>query len=251
MINAKDFIKTYEKYYFKEEYEMNARLGIKGIKPTSNDVEKWITKEKLENGIHDEYVIAWKIGGLRTGEQIVDPKNVPGNYGNFDISSYLVESNERRTDILGYTENALKFLKTGNSFFDAIDDLIKAFNLLKECKIPKKFGSVYIVNSMFFLTKGDIPVYDRNAYRAIQALYLNKNPKDITVSDAPSSADSLGAMFRLLEYMWLLDKVFGKEKSVKSESFPECEHGGYISRGIDRALWVYGQCTKKYESEEP
>ena len=246
MIKAKEFIEKYERYYFKEKYEKNDTLGIKGLKSTIKENEKVIV-DKLKNGEHDECVIAWKLGGYI---QKVNPKSIRGSYGTFNVSSYLEESRESREDILKYINSALKNLKADKSFFCSISDLVKAFDLLNKCEKPDKFGTVYLINSMFFLSKGEIPIYDKNVYKAIQALYLNKNPKDIIVSDAPSSKDRLGAMFRLLEYMWLHEKVFGKDKTTKSEQFRECEHVGYISRGLDRALWVYGQCTQKYQSED-
>ncbi len=57
-------------------------------------------------------------------------------------------------------------------------------------------------------------------------------------------------MFSLIDYMYLLDEVFGEEKNTKSVEYSECEHVGYISRGLDRALWVYGQCKKNNDKTE-
>lgn len=131
---------------------------------------------------------------------------------------------------------------------EAVNDLSKAFDFIKSLNTEQTFGTVYMINTMFFLSQGEIPIYDKNAYSAIQALYLDKNPKDIIVSGPPSAEDSIGAMLRLTEYMYLLDQVFGAGKKTRSKEFAEYEYVGYISRGLDRALWVYGQSTEKYNN---
>lgn len=45
---ATDFISKYEKYYFKETYEINDQLGIKGIKTTKLNDERIIV-DKAES----------------------------------------------------------------------------------------------------------------------------------------------------------------------------------------------------------
>lgn len=52
MIWTKAFIRKYEKYYFKENYQQNTELGIKGIRATGKSVEMLIVK-KLRDGIYD------------------------------------------------------------------------------------------------------------------------------------------------------------------------------------------------------
>jgi len=245
MINAGEFIRKYEKYYFKEAYEKNDSLGIKGIRTTCQIDERCIV-EKLRNGIHDQYTIAWKLGSFRSGE-ILSPEKIHGPYRNYDISNYLKQLSEKRNEITDAIQKGLDQFNTAGNSLDAVKELLKAFDIIKACNAESAFGTVYLINTMFFLSKGEIPIYDKNVFKAVQALYLSKNPKDIIVSDAPSAKDSMGAMFRLIEYMYLLKKVFGEGRRKQSENYPDCEHVGYISRGLDRALWIYGQCTKIHE----
>lgn len=245
MVNVKEFIRTYEPYYFKETYQKNDLLGIKGIKATRLEDEQNIV-DKLKDGIHDQNVIAWKMGSYKNEEDI-SPERIRGTYGYYDMSNYLDQISQNKSAILDKIQHALVHFKDEHNQLDAIKELSEAFEIIKSCNTEKSFGTVYMINTMFFLSKGEIPIYDVNVYRAIQALYLKKNPKDIIVSDAPSAKDSMGAMFRLIEYMYLLNQLFGEEKKTPSTEYPDCEHVGYISRGLDRALWVYGKCSKIYE----
>ena len=245
MVNATDLISKYEKYYFKETYEINISLGINGIRTTKLNDEKFIV-DKLKNGIHDQYAIAWKLGSFRSGEDI-SSKRIRGTYGKYyDMSDYIDQIEKNRSEIIGKLQDAVVHFNGEHDQLDAVKDLSEAFDIIKSCNTEQAFGTVYMINTMFFLTQGEIPIYDKNVYRAIQALYLSKSPKDIIVSDASSAKDSMGAMFRLIEYLYLLDQVFGEERKSQSKEFAEYEHVGYISRGLDRALWVYGQCTEKY-----
>ena len=246
MINTNDFINKYEKYYFKDNYSINKLLGIKGLKSTWKVDEKAIV-EKLRTATHDEYIIAWKMGSFAVGKDIA-PDNIQG-YRKYDMSNYLEQISDKKEEIIGIIERASKLFNSTKNKLDSVKKLSEAFDIIKSCNTVSGFGTVYMINSMFFLSKGNIPIYDKNVYKAVQALYLEKNPKDIDVSEAPLAKDSMGAMFRLIEYMYLLDQVFGEGKTVKSEEFGDCECVGYISRGLDRVLWVYGQCTEMYKEE--
>ncbi len=245
MLNAGEFIGKYEKYYFKETYVKNDLLGIKRIRTTRQRDEKNIV-EKLRTGTHDQYILAWKLGSFRS-EDNVFPEKIRGFYGSYDMSNYLTQISKKENEIIDPIHKALDCLNDERNWLDAVKELSKAFDIIKSCNTESAFGTVYMINSMFFLSKGEIPIYDKNVFKAVQALYLNRNPKDIIASDAPSAKDSMGAMFRLIEYMYLLEKVFGEGKKERSKDYLDGEHVGYLSRGLDRALWVYGQCTKIYD----
>ncbi len=93
-----------------------------------------------------------------------------------------------------------------------------------------------------------MPVYNEAAYRAVKALYLDELPNKVSMKAFPIK-DDRETIYSYLEYMWLLDSVFGEGKTDRSEQFSEYEQVGYISRGLDRALWVYGQCTVMYRDQ--
>jgi len=250
MVDARRFIDIYEKYYFYEKYDISKSLGIKGFKTTHEYNEKYIM-DKLRKGIHDQDIIAWKLGSFEKGQ--VKSDQIKGNCF-FDMSVYLnqIEKNRKEIDV---KINAIKEIDQCVDLFENTKSLAEVFDLLKsyrdtdEKSNNKKFGTVYIINSMFFLSKGAIPIYDKNVYKAVQALYLEKNPREIEYIPAPSAKNGMDAMFRLVEYMWLLDKVFGESKTEKSVYFEDYEQVGYISRGLDRALWVYGQCKTECDKE--
>ncbi len=216
MIWTNAFIQKYEKYYFKESYQQNDALGIKGIKATEKSVEMLIVR-KLRDGI-------------------------------YDLPDHMKQINEK--DIIDHIDRALENFDGAGNPFDAVRELTEAFNILKACNSDKRFGTEHMISTMSFLSRGRIPMYDKNAYKAIQALYHDRNPGEITVDAAPSAEGGMGAMLRLVEYMYLLDKVFGKDRTNRSEMFSNCEQVGYTSRGLARALWVYGQCTRRYVFDE-
>lgn len=244
-MNITSFIETYEKYYFKEYYKKDDKLGIRGLKVTSEKNEEIIVK-KLNKGEHDKNIIAWKFG-IFDNDIVVNSKKMNNKYRTFDLTEYIERIDKQRDRLANKLE---KIIIDENNMLCCVDDLLEVYNEIKknvDDTISKKgFGMVYIINSMFFLSKGKIPIYDVNAYRAVKALYLNKIPKSVEVSENPISSDSVGVIFRLMEYMWLINQVFGKDKCTLSVNFSNMENKGYISRGLDRALWVYGQCTKVY-----
>ncbi len=245
MIDTSKFIQQYEAYYFKEGYKKKDSLGIKGIKTTWK-IDEEVIVDKLREGTHDQYAIAWKLGGFKRGERI-SPNMIRSSYRTYDMSEYINNVENNREEIEKAISNALDLIIDDGEQLDAVRELTKAFNIIRRCNTEKAFGTVYMINTMFFLSKGEIPIYDKNVFKAVQALYLDENPKDIIASDAPSASDSMGAMFRLIEYMYLLKKVFGADRKKQSKDYIDIEHVGYISRGLDRALWVYGQCTEKYK----
>ena len=246
MIDAKKFIGKYEKYYFKDQFEPKPYLKIRKNNTTvRTDEEKIVSK--LKEGIHDSDVIAWKLGSYKSEKTITD-SNISGAFCSYDLSDYLNNIKKQKEEI----KEIIDSISNNNNYYNNIIYLTKLFDILKKCRNNVKnnndrFGTVYLINSMFFLSKGLIPIYDKNVYRAVQALYLKKNPESLVVSDAPKATDGMGAMFRLVDYMWLINEVFGDTKTEMSEEYNKCEHVGYISRGLDRALWVYGQCTEEYK----
>ena len=95
---------------------------------------------------------------------------------------------------------------------------------------PKNFGCVYIINLMYFLSRGTIPIYDQYACKAARALVEGITPDKIYVGPAPGKNDCKKVITMYSEYIHLLEKIFGT-----------CN----IKRKIDRALWVYGHYEGK------
>ncbi len=104
-----------------------------------------------------------------------------------------------------------------------LNDIVKATGSIKG------FGPVYILTLLYFLTRGQSPIFDRCAYKAVKAIYHEKKPKDIWYEN-PTSKSVTGILKVISDYEWYLERVFGVQN---------------IDRDTDRALWVYGHSNLK------
>lgn len=235
------FVETYSEEYYKRN---------------PKNIEDFIEREKLKNGILDKYVVAWKAGRLKSLSEgdissdsqldlgdFEDPSNYKNGYGrdiNKDLlNKYLTylqtddfkEKVKKETDgfeHLGFEEKVDCFRKLYESFLEKMPSDHNDKD--GEKKLPN-FGSVYIINLIYFATRGIMPIYDQFAHKAVKALYADVSPNKIYVGPAPDKkeTDKVVALYR--EYMWLLDKVFGKIS---------------IERKTDQALWEYGHKKPKF-----
>lgn len=241
---VENFIEKYEKYYFKDTYCQNKKLGLSGIRTSCMEYEKNIMVD-LRNGDLSECDIAWK-AGMYDGR--MEYSHIQYRRNTIKAKEYIERINNAKTCINKTIDEIDKSMEIKN-YKIMLMKLIELFEVLRG-ENGEGIGSVFAINSMFFLSKGKIPIYDAFAYKAVRALYLDKNPKDISNSYIQDKEDSSGAMIHLMSYMWLLDEVFGKYKITKSMKDKDYECDGYISRGLDRALWVYGHATEKHNIEE-
>lgn len=108
------------------------------------------------------------------------------------------------------------------------------------------YGAVNIISSMFFLSKGKVPIYDYYAHVAVKALIFGKNPQDVYVA-VPGKVEcsrvdkkKRSAVNLLIEYMHMLKLLDEDDEFVNKDSM-------YISRELDRVLWVYGHTNPKPE----
>lgn len=100
----------------------------------------------------------------------------------------------------------------------------------KEKRLPN-FGTVYLINLIYFRSEGKFPIYDQFAHKAVKALFANASPANIYIGPAPDKEEQTKVVALYREYLWLLDKVFGRIK---------------IERKLDQALWVYGHKSEAY-----
>ncbi|MCM1180795.1 MAG: hypothetical protein NC347_11095 [Clostridium sp.] len=209
-------IKFWENMYFDDSKKM---VGV----PVNNQVAEGVEEDIFKNhynGKVDIEAVAWKLGRLTTdGVQYNNTNDgIVNGYGNHinlkELKDYIKWINANVNEI----KDKLKEEK-----------LVEAFKMLAE-ESPHNFGTVYIITMMFFISQGEIPIYDRFAHIAVKAIYADKFPYEIYVGGAPSKKAPEAAINILNEYRWLLQKTF------KSSS---------ISRELDRALWVYGHANQK------
>ena len=263
-IDADGFIKQYSRFYIEEsnknipEKEFGDAGVPKNLNTTKQKLEEYITK-KIKYGEFDAESFAWKAGkaGWKAGKTELKEENfvyidpLPGKWINGSGGEIkLIKDNQEITF-------------TKDSFNDYVSkhriDMDK-YNLMtqegrkslfldirnKYCL--RNYGTVYIINHMFFLSKGKVPIYDRFAHVAVKSLFMNKSPLEVYVPEAPSKdAHPKGrgpeknnyylALNILEEYMWLLKEVFPDEIHKNGDDM-------YISRKLDQALWVYGHAIK-------
>ncbi len=232
------FIETYEKYYFddlslEEKQYGEEQLGVKINNTTKRANEKEI-EEYLRKGNQDVLTIEWKTGGHRI------PGMLQTRFHKWPIDSVKMFCDETNRMHLPFDdENLLQS-------YDAILEKVKEYNL-------SGYGRVYIISSMFFRSKGKVPIYDYYSNVGLKALLYDISPQDVYVAEAPlkdatpknvdPSKDGCSklAVNMLLEYMHLLRKLaegtdfFGKK-------------GMFITRELDRALWVYGHARHRWTS---
>lgn len=218
------FISRYEPLYY--ENDIN-RKDVPKLNTTEYEVEKYI-ESKLAYGIVDTYVVVWKTGRLKKED--------------IDNNEFLIKNDY----VNGYgkkikrNELELFFSKLKKSeiqrIFDVSDTLTreileKSYNLVKE-NSPENFGSVYLINILFFLSKGKIPIYDKYAHMAVKALFFGEAPSNIYVGAPPDKNNTQKVINMLSEYMWYLNKLFGTFS---------------ITSSLDRALWVYGHSNSRFD----
>lgn len=205
-------------YYGGSDKPIIKELGIKITNMINEKYEKEaIVRDRLEKGIVDEFVVAWKAGRIDSDGKIIekDKDNYLNGYGRPIKKKELEE-------YLEYVKNVWPSIKKE-------DDIACIYEEIVTEKVPHNFGCVYVINLIYFLSKGDWPIYDKFAHKAVKAIYMKKNPCEIWIGDAPAKYDTKKVINMYLEYCWLLERVFGSRK---------------ISRDIDRALWTYGHATK-------
>lgn len=260
-IDANSFIEQYRRFYFNdpknpisdEDFE-NAEVP-KDLNRTNPDVEEYITK-MIKEGIFVAQSFAWKAGKADWKDGHFDyVKPLPDiwNNGNGspikrtkDAKAFTGEEFDRyvTSHPIDVKEYSFALEKDRKNLFLEIKDNYNLFN----------YGTVYIINQMFFLSKGAIPIYDRFAHVAVKALMMDKSPLEVFVPDAPLKNDHPKgkdqikndyylAVNNLEEYMWLLKEVFPDEINKNGDLM-------YISRELDQALWVYGHATRKWPFEE-
>ena len=163
------------------------------------------------------------------------------NAGNIDLNVVLWKNNKVMGDYNPETDtlpNARGKAMVGiNAYIERINNEMVANNhivgpqniqqsfVFLSNDSPVNFGTVNIINLMFFLSSGQIPIYDQFAHIAAKAIYFEKHPNEIYVGGAPQKSEITKAVNMLNEYMYLLTQIFGTYS---------------ITRQQDRALWAYG-----------
>lgn len=257
-ISAEEFVKEYSDDYFLK------KPGVKGLVPglkrSSEFVEKTISAI-LRNGIQDEQdvarILAWKIGKIRHRDS--QNSGTSDEERHFEYSKDWVNA-EKLGDVWLYCKDKTpekafplkditSFIAKKNENNELIleslakNNRLELLNTINDYIINKKiqyFGTVYIITLLYFLSRGETPIYDKYAMMALDAICSDTAPKEngkvyIKYNALPSNKIKDKEAFnhiiscRISEYE---DKI----KTVYEEFGDQWKR----CRKFDQALWVYG-----------
>lgn len=233
-ISKDEFIEMYNKSYFR-----SAERVVKGVTQNSKVAETEIERI-LNEGIKTTNdvinILAWKIGKIKhkaTDEngKITFSKDWEDPY-HFNILRYGKEWK----GIECFAEKIVeKFCELHKKSENCPQEVL---NELKE-EAPDGIGTVYLITLLYFISKGNYPIYDRFAYIALQGIKTGTEP--FTTKIEPQTLpNKTSKKFKSVyedyiePYMQDISLVFGSDYNSSIEEY----------RNIDRALWVYGHAFK-------
>ncbi len=231
----------YSQFYYENEIPRTIKtkygipLNLKTAKQKGKPTDEDKIIAKLGKGIYDSSSIAWKLG-----TELNDNGDI-----NYRYFHFKADDTKKFCKLVQKCYDSSS-LKTYNSNFDR-KDLYKCIRdlyseILKiniDTGLPgEKFGAVQIINSIYFLSAGKVPIYDEHAHKGILALDYKVSPLDIYLGYNNSKTDIDTVICLYKEYLMLLETVFS-DKIFSTEN-------QFIDRKLDQALWVYGHCSRNW-----
>lgn len=223
-IKKEEFIKMYSDSYF---------IGNDRVVPRVNQNSRYAEEQIediLENGIKTPidivHILAWKIGKLKHSE--CDSKNkfvYSKDWKNAeDMEARLYKKDFEIKKFCDFVMKHLSYMEQCISDKKPQDVL----NKLKEGSVSG-VGPVYMITMLYFISKKKYPIYDRFAFKAVEAIVNETKPgttiKEKELPDKNSKKFKTIMENDMKDYIDNLKKVFGDE---------------FNDRDVDRALWVYG-----------
>ena len=181
-------------------------------------------------------ILAWKIGKIKhkdTDEngKITFSKDWEDPY-HFNIYRY----GKKWEEIKEFVEYIVKHID--RLYLTSKDSPQEVLNELGK-KAKNGIGPVYLITLLYFISKGQYPIYDRFAYIALQEIKNGAEP--FTTKIEPQTLpNKTSKKFKSVyedyiePYMQDILLVFGSDYNSSIEEY----------RNIDRALWVYGHAFK-------
>lgn len=233
-ISKDEFIEMYNKSYF-----CSAERVVKGVTQNSKVAETEIERI-LNEGIKTTNdvinILAWKIGKIKhkdTDEngKITFSKDWEDPY-HFNIYRY----GKKWEEIKEFVEYIVKHID--RLYLTSKDSPQEVLNELGK-KAKNGIGPVYLITLLYFISKGQYPIYDRFAYIALQEIKNGAEP--FTTKIEPQTLpNKTSKKFKSVyedyiePYMQDISLVFGSDYNSSIEEYTN----------IDRALWVYGHAFK-------
>lgn len=224
IISEGEFLKLYgDSYYLCEP------RAVSGVSQNSKKAEE-IIEHILKNGISDKEdvkkILAWKIGKVdhKKSEKEQDfcftkdweetgMQNLKTRYHTLDldpISSYITDNCDELRQL-------------------SITDPQEVLNRLSAIE-TKGLGTTYLITLLYFISGGKVPIYDRFAAMALEAITHDRKPGEwIHINKLPDK-DSKKRSGKVI------DNYIEPYKMQLIDIFED----KWQCRDIDRALWVYG-----------
>jgi hypothetical protein len=225
-LNWNDFLSYYEPFYF---LPSKSDFSVKIKNKTSPFIENKIEKI-LVDGLNEKdiiFIIAWKLGEIKHSES-EKSKQI----------EYQREFNINLTNWRGY--NFCDMVRYLNIKFERLSELAQSKQyekLFSDLCINRVsgFGTTYIINLMFFFSKGELPIYDAYVSCALNALRNKYKPDKTCVVKITNIPQLNKGHQNHIDKAWNFYQNYIKELKTISGS-------DNITRTMDRALWVYGHC---------
>ena len=233
-ISKDEFIEMYNKSYFR-----SAERVVKGVTQNSKVAETEIERI-LNEGIKTTNdvinILAWKIGKIKhkdTDEngKITFSKDCEDPY-HFNIYRY----GKKWEEIKEFVEYIVKHID--RLYLTSKDSPQEVLNELGK-KAKNGIGPVYLITLLYFISKGQYPIYDRFAYIALQEIKNGAEPFTTRI-EPQTLPNKTSKKFKSVyedyiePYMQDISLVFGSDYNSSIEEY----------RNMDRALWVYGHAFK-------
>lgn len=224
-----NFLSYYEPFYFlPSKPDVSVKINNKTSPFIENEIEKI-----LDNGLNKKdiiFIIAWKLGDIKHSES-EKSKQI----------EYERELNINLTNRCGY--NFSDMVKYLNENFEKLSELARSkqykelFSNLCINRV-RGFGTTYIINLMFFFSKGELPIYDAYVSCALNAIRNKYKPDKTCVVKITNIPQLYNGHQDHICKAWNFYQNYIQELKAISGS-------DYVTRTMDRALWVYGHCFKK------
>ena len=203
-IEKDEFVKFYSKVY----YYLYRNLSLEHRMDCILESDVLSRRDLID-------ILRWKIGAAT-----------------FDYTSEVVASRRGRIDV-GELTDQFGFDRTETSFPKEKFWKDSPEGTLSLLSAADNIGPVYAITLLYFLSKGDYPIYDKFAHIAIKMICEGKDFRQLVgeeelKKEIHRDSDKTAEIFN--EYQ---AKYVERIKSVFQDEYK-------INRDIDRALWVYG-----------
>ena len=225
-ITMQEFITMYGNSYYTDQPKYVSR-ATQSSRFTENEIDRLLS-DGIKKPIDVVHILAWKLGKIKHKESdstFVYAKDWK-NAEQYNVFRYKKVFDIKK--ISEYIETYICELEA-----EAKNNPQKVLCELRDLNVDG-IGTVYLITLLYFISRGEYPIYDRFAMMSVQAILNNQKPGDIViVKELPEKSSS--KFNRVFEEK--INPFIENLKTIFGEMYKE-------NRDIDRALWVYGHCFR-------